>query len=468
MLASTTVQGRTDAPAPPAAAEDASGGADPATLWTEISELSRRQRAVLVLRHYEGFSDEEIGRTIGWSTSRVADEAGALETGIDVAALRDELFRRAEDAVVPLPPIDVLLERGRRARRQRVRRATDWAAGVVAVVVAGLALATVLQDRGPDRPQSHPTASPRAAVPRFLTLLPRGGSPKVPYSVRHFLYLPGGRGVELGARPAAIARTPHSVYVAYLSGKIVRVDTVNIRIEPVVDTSGGQLVTNPDGSKVAWLQSGAGPAVVNLSPVEPTAAGSAVVQAFPATLRCCDDPFEVNGITRDGELLASLPAENRAWVWDTHGHDVREITGLGNGVISQVTARGLVVHYPPFQYAAGQLEHGVFLQVTELAAREAEFSDPQGRRIVYADDAGEIHVREGVVRGRSRRGTPNIRLRLPVLENGYAAARWEDEDHVLLDVIDESVTYGAMVRCDVRDGSCELATRFEGPHLLGR
>jgi len=178
----------------------------------------------------------------------------------------------------------------------------------------------------------------------------------------------------------------------------------------------------------------------------------------------------VNGMTEDGIVVASLPAANRAWVWDTPdaGSDsqVREISGLGNGVISQVTAAGLVVRYPPFQYAVGDLNDGAFRQTAELAARDADFADPLGHRVVYADREGAVYVREGVLRGRSRRGSLSVRLQLPVLADGFSGVRWEDNDHVLLDVADASLPDGALVRCDVDSGACQLAARFDGPHLV--
>jgi hypothetical protein len=39
---------------------------------------------------------------------------------------------------------------------------------------------------------------------------------------------------------------------------------------------------------------------------------------------------------------------------------------------------------------------------------------------------------------------------------------------VILDVVDETAPDGALVRCDVRDGACELADKLEGPHLVSR
>jgi hypothetical protein len=461
ILASTSVHGPPDQ----GAAESADAESD--RLWAEISRLPPRQRAVLVLRHYEGLSDAEIGRAVGCAASTVTAEAGALETGIDLTALHALLWQRAEDAVIPPPPVDALVERShleRRRRRWRVARGTGIAA---AVLVGAVAVAAFVQ-AGSDAPRPTRPVPTAADVPRFLSSLPQGRRPRIPYSVRRFLYLPGGRGVDLDERPAAIATTPKWVYVAYLSGRIARVSTTTLVVEPVVEASGGQLVSDLAGKQVAWLSSGTGEAVANLRSADSSSEPSTSrVQPFPVLLRCCDDPFHLDGITEDGELIGSLPAENRAWVWDTgRGGIPREISGLGNGVISQVSDFGIVVHYPPTQYAVGQIEDGAFLQVGEIAAQQADFTDPLGHRIVYADEDGVIRVRERDVRGRSRRPAATVTLRLPALDGGYEGVRWEDEEHVILDVYDESAPDGALVRCDVGDGSCQLADELEGPHLL--
>jgi hypothetical protein len=55
---------------------------------------------------------------------------------------------------------------------------------------------------------------------------------------------------------------------------------------------------------------------------------------------------------------------------------------------------------------------------------------------------------------------------VPTQPLGFAAVRWEDPTHVLLDLADPSVPHGALVRCDVGTAACEVAAAFDGPHLL--
>jgi DNA-directed RNA polymerase specialized sigma24 family protein len=463
----------TAASAPPAemAGELPPGSrSDRRTLWGEVDRLLPRQRAVLVLRHYEMLSDDEIARALGCSLETVTAEGLALETGVDLAELRDELARQAREVDVPLPPVASLLARGHEARRRRTRRGAGWAVAAAVVVVGGLALGNLIQASTSDGPRSaRPT--PSVAIPRFLSMLPRGEEPRIAYSVRRSLHLGSGRVVALPERPSAIVQTSRWLFVAYLSGEIVRVDTEAGAVATVQDDSRGEVVTDPSGDHVAWLTGGGGPAVVAVQSVD--AQGSVLLsdeQAFPARPRCCDNPFLVNGITPDGTVIASMPAASRAWAWTTPDggteSQVREISGLGNGVISQVTAGGIVVQYSSSHFAIGVLQDDAFLVHDEINAREADFGDPLGHRVVYVDTNGETHVRERAPRGRSRRGTQDVRLQLPAFDEGFSSARWEDDGHVLLDVSDASTSNGVLVRCDVRTGRCETAARFDGPHLV--
>jgi hypothetical protein len=134
-------------------------------------------------------------------------------------------------------------------------------------------------------------------------------------------------------------------------------------------------------------------------------------------------------------------------------------------VVRQVTPGELVVQYPPSHFAVGRLDRGAFLAEEDIRASNADFTDPRSERIVYADRDGEIHVgrrRAGFGRDREH----DLRLGLPRLAAGFADLVWEDERHVLLDVADDSLPQGALVRCTVATGACELAVRFEGRHLL--
>lgn len=449
-------------------------------LWPRIVGLPAQERVAIVLLYYEDLSEAEIGHMLGCSTDKVKAHAfAALATVIDTGGfttsdLREELVRRADEVAVPFPPVDLLVSRGREERRRRGRRSFAWAAAVAVVAVIGVTLASVVGGAEPDRPGSTtgPTTPP-AALPGNLTDLPTGRPPDIAYSTRRVLHVQGHE-IALTARPSAIAQTPDWVFVAFPNGRIVQVSTETAGVETLIDAGTGSVVTDPSGTHVAWLLAGNQEATVVLREVDASgAAPHTAEQTFPATPRCCDNPFVLNGITQDGDLVGSLPAASKAWVWDTRDggtgadtdSDLREIEGLGNGSIDQVTVDGIVIQYPPSHYAVGSLEDGVFLVTGEFTARTAYFGDPLGRRLVYVDDSGETHVRTRVPR-RGRRVPVNVRLQLPLSDAGFTSARWEDDAHVLLDVFDNYLPDGALVRCDVVTGACELASRFDGPHLL--
>jgi hypothetical protein len=248
-----------------------------------------------------------------------------------------------------------------------------------------------------------------------------------------------------------------------------------LEVERLTGSAAGPAVTDSSGRYVAWPVVTAGEARAVLRSVGPAgAAAEGQVQAFPATPRCCDNPFLLVGITRSGEVVGSMPAANRAWVWDARGGQevsgppVREIEGLDDGVVDQVTAEEIVAHSPPFHYAVGGLRGEDFLATGRISARAVDFGDPLGRRVVYVDDSGETHVRERLRPRRGRGGANDVRLQLPRLEVGFTSAVWENPDHVLLDVSDDLVPWGALVRCAVDSGTCEIAVRFGGPHLVAR
>ncbi len=83
----------------PAAPDPATGYAERDALVTELAKLPRRQRAVLVLRYYEGLSDPEIARLLGCKPGTVRGYAARA-----LAALRVEL------AEPPLARPDVIEE----------------------------------------------------------------------------------------------------------------------------------------------------------------------------------------------------------------------------------------------------------------------------------------------------------------------------------------------------------------------
>jgi DNA-binding CsgD family transcriptional regulator len=434
--------------------------------------LPPRQRAVIVLTYYEDLSEAEIARTLGCSRETVrADATAALATLTTrrSAELRAELERTAGEAVVPMAPIEAMLSSGHQARRARTRRRMTVSAAVIAAVVGTAVIVSSLD--GPsssDRP-SPPAGSSASTlpgvVPKALADLPRGEAPKRAYVTGKTLHLPNGD-VALESNVDTVLQAGSSVILRYRDRKIVRVDTASHHIDVLAESSPGRPVIDPGGHQVAWQTSRNGQARVTVRALDGTP--GAATRTFPAAPTCCDNPFLVNGITQAGQLIASLPSEGTAWVWDTHADRLREIRGLGGRLITQVTANEIVVQAASSAgFVAGTVTDGALEETQRIDGQAADFADPSGRRIVYTVD-GDVHVRDrgpGVT-------APNILYRDIVLHlPGLANAPdlyWEDGDHVLLDASEDGMGAGWLVRCDVGTRACETAVRFDGSHLVAQ
>jgi RNA polymerase sigma-70 factor (sigma-E family) len=80
-----------DGPGTPAQADPVSGLGNRDELWRQLASLPRQQRAVLVLRYYEGLSDTEIADVLDCRPSTVRSYASRA-----FATLRIELTRPGE------------------------------------------------------------------------------------------------------------------------------------------------------------------------------------------------------------------------------------------------------------------------------------------------------------------------------------------------------------------------------------
>lgn len=441
-----------------------------ADLWWRVEMMPPRERAVVVLLYHEQLSEREVSRLLGRSVRTVRAIAfAALSEYVGLTdhttrELSAELAARADETEIPAPPDPgSLASQARRFQRRRRGRSLAWtsAAGVAVVaVLAGAIGGDVLGGGEQARPASAPPAQPGT-----LADLPRGEPPSIAFSVGRTLHV-GDRDLALAEPPSGITQTPTQVFLSYRSGRIDQVDLGTLAVETLTQSASGPAVADPEGTRVAWLLQGAGPATVVVRSI---ATGASDEQPFPVTPRCCDNPFEVHGITRSGQVVGALPAENRAWVWDVrNGGAPTEIEGIGTRDVVGVTAAEVVVHDAPFHFAVGEVTGTRFRTRYQFQARSADFDDPRVRRVVYVDRAGETVVRDRINRRRDRRVGDLVRLRLPLLDAGFRGAWWEDKDTVLLDVADDVVPLGALVRCHVETGRCETAARFAGLPVLAR
>jgi DNA-directed RNA polymerase specialized sigma24 family protein len=431
-----------------------------------LDALPQHQRVVLVLRCFEYLADADIARVLGLGRDTVEPEVAAAlaALGLSETEATAALTRAAESTAVPLPPVEALLARGHEARSARRSRVRRWSAAAVAGLVLALAVGTYLQSDA----SGHRGRSGHVTYPHRLADLPTGDDPRIPFTELDTLHLDGGRYLVLEAVPTAVVRAGRWIYASFASGRIVRVDDVSLKMRPVTDSAAGPPVADRLGRYVAWPASFPGAPMVVVRPTEER------VNAFENETRFPDigAPEDLAGITPSADVIAAAPSLDRAWVWHAASFGkagaVRQIEGLGNGLVTQVTPGEVVVRYPPNHFAVGRLDGDAFLAREDLVASNADFADPRGTRIVYATAGGEVRVgRRGDGSGRDR--SHDLRLRLPHLADGYSAVSWEDDTHVLLDVTDASLPDGTLVRCDVGTGACELAYRFRQTlHVLGR
>ena len=438
---------------------------DFATVGTghDLDALPTRQRAVVVLRCFDLLGDAEIARGLGCKQSEVEAKltAGLGALGLSESEITAELERRSEATTVPPAPVEDLLARAGEERSRRRNRRLRRSGVVVALAVAALAVTNL-------RPSEHDRRRAAEAIPRALAGLPGGAAPQAAYSDGRTLTLPGGT-VVLPHRPEGLLQAGNWVYLTYPSGVVEQVDARSLTTTTLTRSANGQVVADASGRHVAWLDDHAAEGPPWLT-VRPTAGDPAAVQTQVQDPPPGRGALVLNGLNRSGDLVMSRPDEGRTWVWHTGvlpapGRPVvEEVSGLGNGTVAQVTAEGLVVGHPLY-YAAGELRDGTFFVEDELEARQADFSDPRGTRVLYLEESGRFGVRDRSLGGTTG-AVHDVRLRLPAGVGEYAATRWEDEHHVLLDVSDASLPGGALVRCDVRTGGCETAAEFDGPHLL--
>jgi DNA-directed RNA polymerase specialized sigma24 family protein len=128
-----------------------------------LGGLSRRQRAVVVLRHLDGLSEQDVGEVFDWPPSAVrAVEAGALaRLGTGTAELRARLAAAADGldqsgVQERLGQVDDRATTGE--RRRRARRVLTGSLAAVALLVAVVVVPRAVPEAGtgPDQPTPGP------------------------------------------------------------------------------------------------------------------------------------------------------------------------------------------------------------------------------------------------------------------------------------------------------------------------
>ena len=334
-------------------------------------------------------------------------------------------------------------------------------------------------------PSTTPSSKSPSPEPTSLSDLPEGEPASISYVTGRVLTV-GSRRVTLRERPASLVESAFTVVVRYRDGSVDLVSKPSLGTRRIADSSGSSPIVDPNGNLVAWLTADPGSATAVLHALRN---GDTPLdrQSFPALPQCCDDPFQILGMSQYGDLYTSWPAHQRAWVWDVYeGQEgipnqvpdsdefVTRVRGLGGGLIAQVTACEVVVQYQPRTktevnvYGVGYVRDGRYRQTQQIEAVIADFNDPSARRIVYWTDDGRGHITGRTsgpgVRRNAPADTSELALGLPSGIDVFDV-RWEDGRHFLV-VTEARPHEQTVVRCDVGDGRCEIAGRFTGDVLL--
>lgn len=307
-----------------------------------------------------------------------------------------------------------------------------------------------------------------------LADLPAGPPTDLPYAVGRTVHL-GDREVTLARRPTELVAVEAGVIARWGDGSVVRVDGATGRVDRIGARTAGPPVVDPQGHFVAWQEDGSGQAVVAVRFIGPTVT-FIDRQAFPAVPSCCDNPFQVLGMTQGGDVYATLPSSGRTWVWNIYEGDegvphadpaldsddhVREVRGLRGRTIVDVAGSDVVVtdvDNPVPSFGIGAVRAGRYHEAAQVDAAAVLVSDTW---ILSWRTGGAVDVER---RGRGAPDASDLVLALPESPD-LPEARWEDDHHVLVDLTDTTGAR-ALVRCDLRTGACEVAVVLPAAALV--
>lgn len=416
-----------------------------------VESLPARTRAIVVVRHHQQLSDGETARLLRLPVGTVWTEDREVQTALRVhldrqrvehpdvvvpgdpaQVLADTLQETAEEATyVPSDP-EAILD-GARTRRRRRRGATALGAAAV------LALVVAMSGIGSEEPGPGPTAapSPRGPTP-FLSTLPQGGPPGIPYLVDSTYVGPDGSRTDLRvAFPMSAARFGAGFLVTDSRSfdgvrGLHRVDARGRVVDRRSTTS--ELLAGDDEWPVVWVT------VPDDQPrrsVIRRGGDRQVLAGGVSLLGVLGDRVVYREQGSAGAWITDLrgPPEPVPGPWrveDVHGDLVAGLRPTGDGVV--VDAGSGTVRWTTSRW------------------RPVSFS-PDGRHLVALPRGSRSHVAilaaDGALRGTIRRfGNEADEPRILDLT-------WEDDSHLLLLV----AQYGrsAIVRADL-DGTLSRAT----------
>jgi len=180
-----------------------------------VESLPPRERAVVVLLHHQHLDDEETARLLRLPLGivRSADLEVLTDLRRHLDRLREEQPERAvpgdparlledtlqardeQTAYLPSDPAEVSV--GAKALRRGRRRRVATIVGVAAVLVVGPTIAVSQRGSEGTAPPRADASPPRGPTP-FLSTLPLGDPPGIPYLLDTVYVAPDGRRTDLG------------------------------------------------------------------------------------------------------------------------------------------------------------------------------------------------------------------------------------------------------------------------------
>jgi RNA polymerase sigma-70 factor (sigma-E family) len=126
-------------------------------VWVSLGRLSRRHRAVVVLRHYDGLAEEDIAEMLGSTVGTVRRQAAKAPPGLADAAegVEEPTFQQRMSQVGSQVAVA--------ERRRRATTAVAVASACVAVIAAFVLVPAFVPDGNPPGP-TDPTPTPDGAV----------------------------------------------------------------------------------------------------------------------------------------------------------------------------------------------------------------------------------------------------------------------------------------------------------------
>jgi hypothetical protein len=369
--------------------------------------------------------------------------------------VRAVLRERADDVLVPAPPLAEVARLAAAGRRRRALVATAVVAGLAAVVAGFVVLA------GPQE-QRPPTGTPTAPA---VDDLPTGGPSHIAYVVGRTLYV-GSLTLSLEAPVSSLSQVGSEVLVGYDNGRLMLVRTSPVVLKPdVVASDAGSAVLSPAGDYVAYQRrTGDGSIVLVVRSID---TGDELVQRVPGT---DDGSLQVDGITSHG-VIASQPLHGRIWWWRVELSDgagplrslgLHRVTGIDPSLefVDRIYDGHLVLAGNVALVVGDVREDGRFVEsrccraVRGLRTTTYDFDEPADERVAFA--------RDGLLYVRRLRSMKDRTLMLPRAVD-VQAVRWEDEDHVL--VMGVVSTRSVLLRCSTT-GRCETVADVGGDTIL--